>query len=189
MVIEYNDRRIVSYLAKYLHNSKSSDKCKVDFRFLKRLENVIVILIFVGCFCGVSSSTQSISFSFSIPYTVLLFDIVGISQGYITRTIRSAYPQPSDLPNLDIAGLTNSAASSSPTNPPTTNNVLKEQIVQYQEPCYPYPAPPCRRVEDQRTCTSENEVCLHSNYSKFQLPNKGAQTVVSIGEIAFIVDC
>ena len=32
------------------------------------------------------------------------------------------------------------------------------------------------------TCTSEREVCLPANYSKFQLPNKGKQTVVSIGE-------
>ena len=32
-------------------------------------------------------------------------------------------------------------------------------------------------------CTSEREVCLPANYSKFQLPNRGKQTVVSIGEI------
>ena len=32
------------------------------------------------------------------------------------------------------------------------------------------------------TCTSEREVCLPANYSKFQLPNKGKQTVVSIGK-------
>ena len=31
-------------------------------------------------------------------------------------------------------------------------------------------------------CTSEREVCLPANYSKFQLPNKGKQTVVSIGK-------
>ena len=34
----------------------------------------------------------------------------------------------------------------------------------------------------KKTCTSENEVCLPSNYSRFQLPNKGQQTVVSIGK-------
>ena len=32
-------------------------------------------------------------------------------------------------------------------------------------------------------CTSENEVCLPANYSRFQLPNKGKQTIVSIGKI------
>jgi hypothetical protein len=32
-------------------------------------------------------------------------------------------------------------------------------------------------------CTSESEVCLPSNYSRFQLPNKGKQTVVAIGEL------
>jgi hypothetical protein len=31
-------------------------------------------------------------------------------------------------------------------------------------------------------CTSEREMCLPANYSKFQLPNKGKQTIVSIGE-------
>ena len=36
------------------------------------------------------------------------------------------------------------------------------------------------------TCTSEREVCLPANYSKFQLPNKGKQTVVSIGEYVFL---
>ena len=35
-------------------------------------------------------------------------------------------------------------------------------------------------------CTSEKEVCLPSNYSRFQLPNKGQQTIVSIGKILFI---
>ena len=31
-------------------------------------------------------------------------------------------------------------------------------------------------------CTSENEVCLPANYSRFQLPNKGMTTKVSIGK-------
>lgn len=35
---------------------------------------------------------------------------------------------------------------------------------------------------DGLDCTSEREVCLPSNYSRFQLPNKGKQTIVSIGE-------
>lgn len=38
-------------------------------------------------------------------------------------------------------------------------------------------------MEDKRQlCTSEKEVCLPANYSRFQLPNKGEQTVVSIGK-------
>ena len=32
------------------------------------------------------------------------------------------------------------------------------------------------------TCTSEREVCLPANYSRFQLPNKGKTTIVSIGK-------
>ncbi len=32
-------------------------------------------------------------------------------------------------------------------------------------------------------CTSEREVCLPANYSRFQLPNKGKQTVVAIGKM------
>ena len=32
-------------------------------------------------------------------------------------------------------------------------------------------------------CTSEREVCLPTNYSRFQLPNKGRQTIVSIGKL------
>lgn len=39
-----------------------------------------------------------------------------------------------------------------------------------------------RRDSQQLTCTSEKEVCLPANYSRFQLPNKGRQSVVSIGE-------
>ena len=34
----------------------------------------------------------------------------------------------------------------------------------------------------RQLCTSEKEVCLPANYSRFQLPNKGEQTVVSIGK-------
>ena len=37
------------------------------------------------------------------------------------------------------------------------------------------------RSSQQLVCTSEREVCLPANYSKFQLPNKGKQTMVSIG--------
>ena len=36
----------------------------------------------------------------------------------------------------------------------------------------------------QLICTSEEEVCLPANYSRFQLPNKGKQTTVSIGEFS-----
>ena len=36
-------------------------------------------------------------------------------------------------------------------------------------------------------CTSENEVCLPANYSRFQLPNKGMQTKVSIGKLIFFL--
>ena len=35
-------------------------------------------------------------------------------------------------------------------------------------------------------CTSESEVCLPANYSRFQLPNKGRQTVVAIGELSHL---
>jgi len=37
------------------------------------------------------------------------------------------------------------------------------------------------------TCTSEREVCLPANYSRFQLPNKGKTTIVSIGLDGFDV--
>ena len=40
---------------------------------------------------------------------------------------------------------------------------------------WPYQGP-------QPACTSEREICLPTNYSKFQLPNKGNVTIVSIGE-------
>ena len=36
-------------------------------------------------------------------------------------------------------------------------------------------------------CTSENEVCLPANYSRFQLPNKGMQTKVSIGKHFYLI--
>ena len=36
-------------------------------------------------------------------------------------------------------------------------------------------------MEPQPACTSEREICLPVNYSKFQLPNKGNVTIVSIG--------
>ena len=39
-----------------------------------------------------------------------------------------------------------------------------------------------RRDSERLTCTSEKEVCLPANYSRFQLPNKGRQSVVSIGK-------
>ena len=39
---------------------------------------------------------------------------------------------------------------------------------------WPYQGP-------QMACTSEKEICLPANYSKFQLPNKDSVTLVSIG--------
>ena len=148
----------------------------MDPWYLKGNQILIIMVLFFGYF-GEVSSTPSISISLSIPYTVLLFDIVGISQGYITRTIRSAYSQPEN-PTLSIDGLANSASSS--TIPPT-KHILKEQ-----PPLLPPPPSSC--IGDVRTCTSEKEVCLLGNYSKFQLPNKGKQTVVSIGEIIRIIN-
>ena len=41
------------------------------------------------------------------------------------------------------------------------------------------------RRPHELVCTSEREVCLPANYSKFQLPNKGRQTTVSIGKNTF----
>ena len=41
---------------------------------------------------------------------------------------------------------------------------------------WPYQGP-------QPACTSEREICLPANYSKFQLPNKGNVTIVSIGRL------
>ena len=163
----------------------SDRKTKINFSFLqKRFETLIITLVFFGCFCvrGVSSSTQTISFGLSIPYTVLLFDIVGISQGYITRSIRSAYPQ-SDLPKLNIEGLPDTESTASI---PPTKHVLQEQNQQFQQPYMPSLAEACQAFQDRSTCTSEKEVCLLANYSKFQLPNKGAQTVVSIGMFLYI---
>lgn len=43
------------------------------------------------------------------------------------------------------------------------------------------------RISAGLVCTSEEEVCLPANYSKFQLPNKGKQTIVSIGLDGFDV--
>ena len=39
-----------------------------------------------------------------------------------------------------------------------------------------------KSLAERVVCTSEKEVCLPGNYSRFQLPNKGKQTVVSIGK-------
>ena len=172
-----------AYFADSVCNNKPSERRRKNFYFQQRMETLIITLVFFGCFCDVSSYTQTISIGFSIPYTVLLFDIVGISQGYITRTIRSAYPQ-SDLPNLNIEGLTNSA--SSPTIPPT-KHVLKEETQHHQHSFIPGLASYCQNFKEARTCTSEKDVCLLANYSKFQLPNKGGQTVVSIGKILLII--
>ena len=161
-------------------SSLSDRKTKINFSFLqKRFETLIITLVFFGSFCvrGVSSSTQTISIGLSIPYTVLLFDIVGISQGYITRSIRSAYPQ-SDLPKLNIEGLPDTESTASI---PPTKHVLQDENQQFQQPYMPSLAEACQAFQDRSTCTSEKEVCLLANYSKFQLPNKGAQTVVSIG--------
>ena len=172
--------KVCAYFADSVCNNKPSERRKINFYFQQRIETLIITLVFFGCFCDVSSSTQSLSIGFSIPYTVLLFDIVGISQGYITRTIRSAYPQ-SDLSNLNVEGLTDSV-SSPPTITPT-KHVLNEQPQDQQQPVIPYLTSYCQNIKEARTCTSEQEVCLLANYSKFQLPNKGAQTIVSIGKI------
>ena len=139
---------------------------------------VLCYLVLFECLCKVSS-TQSISMRLSIPYTVLLFDIVGISQGYITRSIRSAYTQ-SDITDLNIERLSNSAHSQ---EIPPAKNILPDQAA-YQPPFTPpvTSATACPTIIETRDCTSEKEVCLLSNYSKFQLPNKGAQTIVSIGK-------
>ena len=171
--------KFLAYFANLFGNNKPSNRRKINFYFRDRVKTLIITLVFFASFCDVSASTQCISMRLSIPYTVLLFDIVGISQGYITRTIRSAYPD-SDLPNLNVEGLTDSA--SLPTIPPT-KHVLKEQNQHYQQPFIPSLTSYCQNIKEARTCTSEKEVCLLANYSKFQLPNKGAQTVVSIGKI------
>ena len=140
---------------------------------------VLCYLVLFECFCRVSS-TQSNSIRLSIPYTVLLFDIVGVSQGYITRSIRSAYTQ-SDITDSNIERLSNSAHSQ---EIPPAKNILPDQAA-YQPPFTPpvTSATACTNLVETRDCTSEKEVCLLSNYSKFQLPNKGAQTIVSIGKI------
>jgi len=39
-------------------------------------------------------------------------------------------------------------------------------------------------VDGVLDCTSEREVCLPANYSRFQLPNKGKQTIVAIGKLS-----
>ena len=175
----------MAYFANFGGNNKkpsSGRKTKINFFFLQqRFEtSLIITLVFFGCFCvSVSSSTQTISIGLSIPYTVLLFDIVGISQGYITRSIRSAYPQ-SDLPKISAKSLPD--VESTANSIPPTKHVLKEQNQpQFQPPYMPSLAEACQTFQDRSTCTSEKEVCLLANYSKFQLPNKGAQTVVSIG--------
>ena len=175
--------KFMAYFANFGGNNKKSSsdrKTKINFFFLQqRFETLIITLVFFGCFCvSVSSSTQTISIGLSIPYTVLLFDIVGISQGYITRSIRSAYPQ-SDLPKISAEGLPDVESTASI---PPTKHVLKEHDQrQFQPPYIPSLAEACQTFQDRSTCTSEKEVCLLANYSKFQLPNKGAQTVVSIG--------
>ena len=180
--------KFMAYFANFCGNrnlkpsSLSDRKTRTNFFvFQHRFKTFIISLVFFGCFCvsGVSSSTQSISIGLSLPYTVLLFDIVGISQGYITRSIRSAYPQ-SDLPQLNVEGLPDAESTASI---PPTKHVLKEQHQQqqFQTPYMPSLAEACQAFQDRSTCTSEKEVCLLANYSKFQLPNKGAQTVVSIG--------
>ena len=148
-------------------------------KLLKTLKStqLLIIILFLECFSGVSS-IQSVSMGLSIPYTVLLFDIVGISQGYITRTIRSAYEQ-QDQTSLAINELGNSASAS--TIPPT-KHILKEELP-FQPLPLPAPTSSCQDLQQTRICTSEKEVCLLGNYSKFQLPNRGKQTVVSIGKI------
>ena len=177
--------KFMPYFANFGGNNNSNPSSLSDrkprtnfFIFQQRFQTLIITLVFFGCFCvsGVSSSTQSISIGLSLPYTVLLFDIVGISQGYITRSIRSAYPQ-SDLPKLNVEGLPDAESTASI---PPTKHVLKEQQP-FQNTYMPSLAEACQAFQDRSTCTSEKEVCLLSNYSKFQLPNKGAQTVVSIG--------
>ena len=174
--------KLVAYFADSICKNKPSDRRKINFYFQKRIETLIITLVFFGCFCDLSSSTHPISIGLSIPYTVLLFDIVGISQGYLTRSIRSAYPQ-SDLPKLNIEGLPDTESTASI---PPTKHVLQEQNQQFQQPYMPSLAEACQAFQDRSTCTSEKEVCLLANYSKFQLPNKGAQTVVSIGMFLYI---
>ena len=124
--------KFMAYFANFGGNNNSNPsslsdrKARKNFSiFQQRFQTLIIALVFFECFCvsGVSSSTQSISIGLSLPYTVLLFDIVGISQGYITRSIRSAYPQ-SDLPKLNVEGLP--GAESTASIPPT-KHVLKEQ--------------------------------------------------------------
>lgn len=46
-----------------------------------------------------------------------------------------------------------------------------------------------KEEQDSLTCTSQREVCLPANYSRFQLPNKGKQTTVSIGELVISKLC
>ncbi len=58
---------------------------------------------------------------------------------------------------------------------------LQQQQQQQQQQQSSTPPPP------PLTCTSQREVCLPANYSRFQLPNKGEQTTVSIGFDGFDV--
>ena len=138
-----------------------------------RMARSFIIIVFCFVYFGETSHPTSVCMSLSLPCTVIIFNLVGTSQGYITRNKRSD----------SSAVLRNTITQPTPfsTTPTTSQNV--QQQSQYHPP--PFPASQYRILQPVQTepiCTSEQEVCLPGNYSKFQLPNKGKQTVVSIGE-------
>ena len=160
------------YLAGILNKQKITAEGKLSLWFL-RMARSFIIIVFCFVYIGETSHATSVCMSLSLPCTVMIFNIVGISQGYVTRNkrsdssavLRDAIIQPTQFS----------------TTPTTSQNV--QQQSQYHSP--PFPASHYRILQPVQTepiCTSEKEVCLPGNYSKFQLPNKGKQTVVSIGE-------
>ena len=77
---------------------------------------------------------------------------------------------------------TSRSSSSSSSSPPPTLEERQLEILQQLLSSQQHQDEASRAKAAKKTCTSENEVCLPSNYSRFQLPNKGQQTVVSIGK-------
>ena len=76
------------YLAGILNKQKLTAEGKLSLWFL-RMARSFIIIVFCFVYIGETSHATSVCMSLSLPCTVMIFNIVGISQGYVTRNKRS----------------------------------------------------------------------------------------------------
>ncbi len=99
----------------------------------------------------------------------------GEASAYVIPSLGTTFASNTPTPSTPTPHRSRSSKSSVTMEPfqlwQKQQELVMEQLRQEQQ----------RQRRPRMVCTSEKEVCLPANYSRFQLPNRGKQTIVSIG--------